>query len=231
MLTSEENNANQSGIAEAHELVKPHVKDALVILSDDDPSNDALGYLHLANAFVAISDDVNTLAVCQSIRPMKNGVAVLASDPKESDAKSAADSEEETEESDTEGQIHDAEAEADKDEGQDEEEGDDEDEDEDEDEDDDDEPDDFWACDGVCVRSFNNFDNSIICRMGCAYFCQSCYALFLEDKIPFRVCSKAHGHIEIPALETRFKEGELVVDGTVMTLDDWKKSIKKSWGL
>lgn len=58
-----------------------------------------------------------------------------------------------------------------------------------------------------------------------------CYALFLEDRISFRVCSTAHEPLAIPPFETRLKEGELVVEGKVMMLDEWKKGIKKSWGL
>ena len=152
---------------------------------------------------------------------MKKGVAVLASDAAKLEAedrrcleKSVGDEEQ--------SDVTDAEPGADKDENHGKtEEGD----------EDDDEGNPFWSCDGVCVRSFYNFDNAIRCRMGCAYFCQSCYTLLLEDKIPFRVCSKAHEHLKVPVLETRFKEGELVVDGKVVTLDEWKKSIRKSWGL
>lgn len=208
-------------IIEAHKAVKSHIKDALVILSDDDPSNDAEGYVSLADAFIAVNDDVNAIAVCQALRAMKKGVAVLASDPAKSNADGRVDLEK-TEGGEEESGITDAEPEADKDEDHGKTE---------EADDDDDEGFPFWSCDGVCVRAFYNYDNAIRCRMGCAYFCQSCYTLLLEDKIPFRVCSRAHEHLKIPVLETRFKEGELVVEGKVVALDEWKKSIRKSWGL
>lgn len=209
-------------ISEAHELVKAHVKDALVILSDDDPSNDGQGYIDLANAFIAVNDDVNALAVYQCFRPMKKGVAVLASDTKSSSAQGTPDIEKAEEAAEVQDTTTCAEAEAGKDEDQDETEEENEEDDEDYDDSD------CWTCDGLCVRSFNNFDSAVICRMGCALFCRSCYDLFLEDKIPFRICSRAHEHLEIPVLETRFKEGELVVAEKVVTLDEWKKSIKKS---
>jgi len=212
-------------ITEACELVKAHVKDALVILSDDDPSNDGQGYIDLANAFIAVNDDVNALAVYQCFRPMKKGVAVLLSDAKGSFVQGTPDVEKAEEEAEIQDTTTGAEAEADKEEDQDESEEQDEEEDEDYDDSD------CWTCDGLCVRSFNNFDSAVICRMGCALFCRSCHDLFLEDKIPFRICSRAHEHLKIPVLETRFKEGELVVAGKVVTLDEWKKSIKKSWGL
>ena len=47
LLISEGKHTDWSEITEAHELAKPHVKDALVILSDDDPSNDGQGYINL----------------------------------------------------------------------------------------------------------------------------------------------------------------------------------------
>ena len=213
---------------EARELVKPHVKEALVILSDDDPSNDSEGYMNMTNAFTAVRDDVNAIAVLQAIRPMKKGVAVLASDSKtairDGDTTDLGNEEADTP-TKTNDKVDDAPAEdaaatgAEKD-------GD-----EQEEDDEDEEAEPIWSCDGPCVRSFLDFDDAICCRMGCAMFCRKCYTLFLEDRVPFRVCSRAHEHITIPPLEKSFKEGELVVDGRVMTLDEWKKGIKKSWGL
>ena len=222
------NSTNWYATTEAHELAKPHVKDALVILSDDDPSNDSQGYISLANAFIAVNDDINALAVYHSFRPMKRGIAVLAPNTKASHVKGmpdAAKAEEKAEQSETQDWSPGMELNADKDEGEDDTDN----ESEDDDEDNDDGG--YWTCDGLCVRSFNNFDNAVICRMGCALFCQSCYALLLADRIPFRVCSRAHEHMKVPVLATRFKEGELVVDGKVVTLEEWKKSIKKSWSL
>ena len=208
---------------EARELVKPHVKEALVILSDDDPSNDAQGYINMSNAFTAIRDDVNAIAVLQAIRQMKKGVTVLASDSKKATDDGAALASKTNESSvaaeadaapkePTPGDVDEAKGESGED-------------------DDDEEADPIWSCDGPCVRTFTDFDDAICCRMGCALFCKKCYALFLQDRIPFRVCSRAHEHLEVPPLQTRFKEGELVVEGKVMTLDEWKKGIKKSWGL
>lgn len=149
-LTSKENNTSWSEIAEAHELAKPHVKDALVILSDDNPSNDGQGYINLANTFIAVNDYVNALAVYHHLRPMMKGGAVLAADAKGSHARGTSDagrSEEKAEESETQDRTAGAEPKTSKDDDQ--EETDEEDDDDDEDYDDDD----CWTCDGLCVRS------------------------------------------------------------------------------
>ena len=113
------------------------------------------------HAFIAVKDGINAIAVYQSIRPIKKGVAVLTSDPKLSYARSAASPEKfeaETKESETQDKNTDVEPEADEDNEHDEAE------DEDEDEF-------FWSCNGVCVRSFHHFDNAVLCRMGCTSFC------------------------------------------------------------
>ena len=62
---------------EAHEAVKAHIQDALVILSDDDPSNDMEGYFNLSRALLAIGDERNAVAIFNAIRPYKNGLAVI----------------------------------------------------------------------------------------------------------------------------------------------------------
>jgi hypothetical protein len=181
-----ENNTDRNGITEAYGLAEPHDKYALVILSDDDPSNDVIGYTNLAIAFIAFNNDVNALAVYQSIRPMRKGIAMLASDTNVPDAKGAADvqkAEVESEEGSQQARIADTGLKADSAKEQNQpdvvEQG-------------DQEVNDAWNCDGDCLLPFSNFDNAMICRMGCAYFCPRCYALFLEDKIPFRICNKAH---------------------------------------
>lgn len=176
--------------------------------------------------FLAVNDDFNALAVFQALRPGKNGAAVLEFDKTGSVAKGAADAEKadkeaEVDESEKQDESNGAKPDATQNEEKDQKE---------EGESDDTEYEeaiDCWGCDGVCVRSFNNFDNAILCRMGCTTFCQSCYALFLEDNRPFRVCSRAHDYLKISVLETRFKEGEVLVDGKVMMLEVWKKSIKE----
>lgn len=62
---------------EAREAVKPHMQDAFIILSDDDPSNDSDGYWNMARALVALGDTSNALAMYYAIRVYEDGVAVI----------------------------------------------------------------------------------------------------------------------------------------------------------
>jgi tetratricopeptide (TPR) repeat protein len=62
---------------EAREIVKPHIRDALMILSDDDPSNDMDGFWDISRALVAVGDDVNAVAAFHAIRNYEDGKAVI----------------------------------------------------------------------------------------------------------------------------------------------------------
>ncbi|KAI9675313.1 MAG: hypothetical protein M1817_001216 [Caeruleum heppii] len=54
---------------EARACFQPFIKEALMILSDDDPDNDSSGYYQLAHVLLATGDDVNALAVLHTLRP------------------------------------------------------------------------------------------------------------------------------------------------------------------
>ena len=67
---------------DAREAVKGHIRDALVVLSDDDPTNDIDGYWNLVKALLLVGDEANALAVYHSVRPYENGQAVIANESK-----------------------------------------------------------------------------------------------------------------------------------------------------
>jgi tetratricopeptide (TPR) repeat protein len=69
---------------EAREVVKPHMQDALIILSDDDPYNDDDGYWDMSRALVALGDTSNALAMYYALREYEDGVAVIE-EPDEDD--------------------------------------------------------------------------------------------------------------------------------------------------
>lgn len=62
---------------EAHEILRIHLQDGIMILSDDDPSNDFEGFWRLKQVFIALGDDRNALAVLHILREFENGMAVI----------------------------------------------------------------------------------------------------------------------------------------------------------
>ncbi|OQO02620.1 hypothetical protein B0A48_12148 [Cryoendolithus antarcticus] len=227
---------------EARELAKPHIKDAIIILSDDDPSNDYEGYWNLSEALVAVGDEANAIAIMHALRPMKDGVAVLASDPPEEEDEDEDDTDDATTDdakaASTEAPTSDAttsEAATDAaksgEAADDAEDGDEADDDDDSDSDDEDD-DSGWSCDGPCSRGFPYFDGAYMCRLDGTQLCDLCYALLnSEEGLPVRICSRKHDFLKVPELTTRFKEGEIVVDGVVKGIEEWKVGLKRAYGI
>lgn len=257
-------------------MLRPHVKDSLALLSDDDPNNDTEGWMMLGWALLTVGDHADCIAVLQSIRPYVNGLAVLDGDEVEEDTTDSTEMKSvtekagepqsdqankddgkktelkdesnedvvKTEEGKKDEESHSKEAVEVQNEHQDEhrnddQEGDDdagqerEDEGEGEGEEEEEDLDDFeaWSCDGPCERSFTNFDNCNCCLCCGEYFCDKCFQFLQEDRFPYRLCGKNHGFLKISPLKTRLKEGTVLAGETVMELDEWKKQLKRSWGV
>lgn len=63
--------------SEAREVIRPHIQDAIMILSDDDPSNDRQGFWMLKRALIAIGDDRNAFAILHAHRKYENGLSFI----------------------------------------------------------------------------------------------------------------------------------------------------------
>lgn len=61
----------------AVEAVRPHLKDAMIILSDDDPSNDFDCFYDLSKALLSIGDEANAIAIRLAYRRYREGIAVV----------------------------------------------------------------------------------------------------------------------------------------------------------
>lgn len=90
-----------------------------------------------------------------------------------------------------------------------------------------------WDCDGVCGRSWRCCDGMIKCRYCDRDFCRGCHELLLGDKLPKKICGKGHAFLRVPYLspEQAFKEGEILVDGGAIRMEQWKKNVKKQYSL
>jgi tetratricopeptide (TPR) repeat protein len=56
---------------EARAYFQPWIKETLMILSDDDPDNDDIGYYYLGHVLLAAGDEVNALAVLHALKPIR----------------------------------------------------------------------------------------------------------------------------------------------------------------
>ncbi len=198
-------------MAEAREIVKPHMQDALIILSDDDPSNDDGGYWNFSRAFISLGDIPNATAMFNAMRGYKDGIAVMtesvgdedaSSDPVNSLTEGKPGNGGSTTSSTSNGK------EAKKHRNR-------------------------WLCDGKCDYSSSNCDGLIKCMYCNLEFDKGCFQLLQNDKLALNICGKDHDFFTVPTLtkDQEFKEGDTLLDGKVITIEAWKSLIKKQYGL
>ena len=91
------------------------------------------------------------------------------------------------------------------------------------------------VCHGACLKEFTQWDGMALCRICEArVFCAPCFQLLKSTQRagrPLFSCDENHGHLVVPVLteEQRFKRGQMLVDGEIMDIVDWKKELKKEW--
>jgi hypothetical protein len=184
--------------------------------------------MDLAMAFTAVNDNVNALATFQSVRPMKKGVAVLASDLTEADAKGATDpekTEQKTERYKSLGGIPNVECKAEVIDEQDETKERNEDE----------------KGTRKKTTTFGISTTVLYARLTTLIMPSSVvWAAHISARAAMPCSLGTRSHFVFATWHTstwkyrfwrQFKEGELLVEGKVMTLEEWKMSIEKSWNL
>jgi hypothetical protein len=208
----------QGRMEEARQLVWPHIKDAILIFFDDDPSNDGHGFYDLARVFNALGDIENFLAAMHANRRYVAELAVLEGDQKSSNNSEAEDNEQDknqptTEEDDSEHDKNQATTE--EDDGVDEEDA-------------------IGGCDGPsCDGDYLAMWDGMTSCLVCGDYCESngCYKKLVAGEIPGKTCSEIHDAMYVPVLKTRFKKGETMLGDKVVTLDEWKAGLRRQWGL
>lgn len=205
----------QGRLEEVQQLVRPHIKDAILILSDDDPSNDGGGFYDVSRAFLATGDAENFLAAMYANRRYKDGLAVLEDDQEDDVDTEPEDAAQEEGQGEDKGTAEDG------------------DDDNESTSSDDDEDDGVGGCDGPCREDEVDIWDGMTSCLICGDFCESkgCYKKLLAGEIPGKKCGDSHEAIRVPVLETRFKKGETMIGDKVITLDEWKAGLKKQWGL
>ena len=89
-----------------------------------------------------------------------------------------------------------------------------------------------YFCRGRCHGKLTSLGNFYICRY-CfdICFCEDCMKLTKDGKMSLDVCSPLHQWLHIPPrppIDTRDKS-QVIVDGTLVEMEDWKNSLRREW--
>lgn len=195
---------------EARQLVRPHIKDAILMLSDDDPSNDSEAFYDVSRVFLALGDAENFLAMMYVNRFYDDAGIVVIDGDKKSQAHLEDGEDTGVDEQDAAGRENDATSESG-------------------DEEDQECP---GSCDGPCKEDFDDWDG-VTCCLICGDFCErrGCQKKLMAGEVPGKSCNDSHGYVYIPTLTAKFKKGETVLGEKVVTLEEWKAGLKREWGL
>jgi tetratricopeptide (TPR) repeat protein len=207
---------------EADACFRPSIKEAIQILSDDDPENDIEGLFELQNALLVAGDESNVLAIAYYLGVYKDDEPGIVS------AKEGEKGEGRTSQTEDGGLNDDANG-ASK---------------EKETDDDQDENSNFGyyfgvpdedlriTCDGPCRRDSTVEDKFYVCRYCIDIsFCEDCVKLLEEVKLPIHICNPKHAKdfFFIPPRPQKVEKGKMLVDGKIVGFEEWRDSLKKQW--
>ena len=216
---------------------RAHVKYALQILSDDDPTNDIDGYIDLATLFLFTGDIQKSLGIWRKVllllwqvihggrsAPWLSKTAPWLSNTSLGTANvseptkplensfgnvEADDKDSEPDNKGTEAQIwqDDDEALAD------------------------------LHCDGICSHA-RTFKASTVLWL-CIYcydtaFCDDCYTMVKEGRLPINRCSPSHEWVALPLSFRYIPDERIFISGEgddSELIEDWKNDMRKTWGL
>lgn len=89
-----------------------------------------------------------------------------------------------------------------------------------------------WICDGPCGRQFPFFVNANMCRICLRDICDDCIKLVQDGHESVRLmCSKDHEWLHIDSSEKQMKEGEVLMGNKVMKLEEFVRELKEKWDL
>jgi tetratricopeptide (TPR) repeat protein len=245
-------------LQEANTCFQPFIKEALMILSDDDLENDGDGFHNLASALVAAGDDECTLAVLRSLRPMlrascrsggydsdgddsegwrgkySNAATALGGTGDEDMITNGEETKHdnvangETGETGRDSAVTSPET-ASSSVSYDE------------------FPDSDlmrrmyarypchmyrwpWLCKGPCNRRFPIFAEANMCRMCSVQLCDQCLKLLKSgDKRTRRICNPKHAWLHVDAPEHEVDEDQVLIGEEVISLEEFKERLRVKW--
>ncbi|ERF68631.1 hypothetical protein EPUS_07192 [Endocarpon pusillum Z07020] len=240
---------------EAFACFQPFIKEALMILSDDDPDNDVGGFYDLAHALVAAGDEENTVAALQSLQPQ-------LIDENQEDGNASADVETDSSVGEENDKGGDDRGDSEGGEGEKAEHKSSTDEDiksthSNESSMDQDSagdgvsrnefplselmsrlakasPDDLyewpWCCDGPCGRSFPIYAEANLCRMCLLDICDDCLKLIKGgDPRAKKICSPNHAWLHVDAPEQEVSKGQILIGGKAIPFEEFKERLRVKW--
>lgn len=235
---------------EANACFQPFIKEALMILSDDDPSNDSSGFYVLAHALIAAGDDESAIACFPNLMPVR-----VEKDYQDRKGATAQVNESTVDEENIntkgagalEGEIKEfytANMEAEKD---------------DRDEaaaeasttSDGASHDEFpfselmrrmqkkyptdryrwpWYCDGPCHRRFPIYAEVNLCRMCLKDICDDCMKLIKSGDHRMKwTCNPQHAWLHIDPSEQELVEGQILLGGKMISFEEFKERLRVEW--
>ncbi|KAL9107505.1 MAG: hypothetical protein Q9227_007607 [Pyrenula ochraceoflavens] len=205
--------------------LKPHVKVALEILSDDDPENDDEAYGKLARLLVYAADDENAIGMFRTYCAPKMKIEdsslllSLAGSPGSSEAEAEDPGLEGGKAQQTEKKSGEVKA----------------------------KKEDViekrnarsrFVCDGVCHRAMPGAIKLTEAFWTCRYcydieFCDDCHHLLKEDKLPMKICSPKHEWLRVQLTDQEIPYQKVFIGQSddLMDLDEFKKGMRRTWNL
>jgi tetratricopeptide (TPR) repeat protein len=208
---------------EANACFRPCIKEAIQILSDDDPENDSQGFWELQNALLVAGDDSNFLALAYYVGVYEDDEPGTVNAPEGN--KGPNSQPEGVNLNDADGVTKDEENDKDRDESGDE----------------DGDSGYFFGipredvritCCGPCRRDSAIQDRFYNCRYCIDMtFCEDCIKLLEEAKLPIHVCNPKHAKdfFFVPPRPQKVEKGKVLVDGKIIDFEEWKDNLKKQW--
>lgn len=186
---------------DAKSCFRPSIKEALQILSDDDPDNDLQGFYQLVFALLAAGDDENVIAIahfCGAYEEEPDPGDSNETPNNETDEGAVDTGESNNANTGTTISIAPGSIKCD------------------------------GSCNRIFYQ-YDNFSVCRYCyNVG---FCENCLSLVKSGTLPLNLCSKEHEWLVIPPKPRGMPSGgsKILVGGVPTNLEDWKNGLRKKW--
>ncbi|KAL0940112.1 nacht and tpr domain protein [Colletotrichum truncatum] len=193
----------QNKESESRKLLGGLVSESLKLLEDDEPQNDEIGIRNLQRTLIAAGDEVNALALWQSVRtpPAATNLAGhLNTERRSSSPRIGGHSPRRQSKQITLPKVF--------------------------------SEDSGFSCDD-CLKLFKPSDKFAVCWYCIdSKFCLPCLAALKSQNYTqahTSPCKASHKWITVPPLLKDLQSGEILVDGQVQRLNEWKSALRQKW--